>query len=103
MPKLFISDNFSTFRSEDERLLNFLRYNNIDWKYILPLSPWWGGFYERLIPLELLRENCEKNERYVVDIDTTVGKQEVVKSKSTRPRRNAAATGELIRRLMNDD
>ena len=49
VPKLFISDNFSTFRSEDERLLNFLRYNNIDWKYILPLSPWWGGFYERLI------------------------------------------------------
>ena len=33
---------------------------------------------QRLIPLELLRENCEKNERYVVDIDTTVGKQEVV-------------------------
>ena len=47
--KLFISDNFSTFRSEDERLMSFLRYNNIDWKYILPLSPWWGGFYERLI------------------------------------------------------
>ena len=58
---------------------------------------------QRLIPLELLREDCEKNERYVVDNDSTVGKQEVTKSKSTRPRRSAAATGELIRRIMNDD
>ena len=47
--KLFISDNFSTFKSQDERLVNSLRYNRIDWKFILPLSPWWGGFYERLI------------------------------------------------------
>ena len=23
--------------------------HNTDWKSILPLSPWWGGFYERLV------------------------------------------------------
>ena len=23
--------------------------NDINWKYILPLSPWWGGFYKSLI------------------------------------------------------
>ena len=57
---------------------------------------------QRLILLELLREDCEKNERYVVDNHSTVGKQEVTKSKSTRPRRMAAATVELIRRITND-
>jgi len=44
---MFISDNFTSFKSGD--LLNFLKDNEIKWKYILPLSPWWGGFYERLV------------------------------------------------------
>jgi len=44
---MFISDNFTTFKSGD--LLNFLKDNEIKWKYILPLSPWWGGFYMRLV------------------------------------------------------
>ena len=44
---LFIRDNFQTFISDE--LKNFLSFNDINWKYILPLSPWWGGFYERLI------------------------------------------------------
>ena len=26
-----------------------MQNNNIDWKVILGRSPWWGGFYERLI------------------------------------------------------
>ena len=46
---LFISDNFQTFVSD--KLKNFLSSNDINWKYILPLSPWWGGFYERLISI----------------------------------------------------
>ena len=44
---LFISDNFQAFVSD--KLNNFLSCNDINWKYILPLSPWWGEFYERLI------------------------------------------------------
>ena len=41
------SDNFQAFVSD--KLNNFLSCNDINWKYILPLSPWWGEFYERLI------------------------------------------------------
>ena len=44
---MFISDNFSAFKSNE--VVNFLRLNDINWKYILSLSPWWEGFYERLI------------------------------------------------------
>ena len=42
---MFISDNFSSFRSDE--VSKFLLLYNIDWKFILPLSPWWGGFLER--------------------------------------------------------
>ena len=45
---MFISDNFSAFKSNE--VANFLYLNDINWKYILSLSPsWCGGFYEHLI------------------------------------------------------
>ena len=44
---IFISYNFSAFKSNE--VANFLRLTDITWKYILSLSPWCGGFYERLI------------------------------------------------------
>ena len=46
-PETFISDNFKSFKSVI--LKKFLRNNKIDWKFILDRSPWWGGFYERLV------------------------------------------------------
>ena len=45
--KLFISDNFSTFKSRE--VTDFLRHYDISWEFILQKSPWWGGFYEKLI------------------------------------------------------
>ena len=41
------SNNFKNFQSEDVKV--FLRDNYIQWKFILERSPWWGGFYERLV------------------------------------------------------
>lgn len=49
LPRLFISDNFKSFKAEDVK--NFMRNNRISWKFILEKSPWWGGFYERLIKI----------------------------------------------------
>ena len=46
-PKLFISDNCKRLKSKD--IKSYLRKVNINWKFILEKSPWWGGFYERLI------------------------------------------------------
>ena len=47
IPKLIIHDNFKTFKSSDVK--RFMLYHGIEQKFILPLSPWWGGFYERLV------------------------------------------------------
>ena len=44
---MFVSDNFSSFKSDE--VSKFLLLHNIDWKFVLLLSPWWGGFYERLV------------------------------------------------------
>ena len=45
--KLIISNNFKTLKSV--RVKDFLRNNNIKWKFILERSPWLGGFYGGLI------------------------------------------------------
>ena len=47
--KLFISNNFSTFKSRE--VTDFLRHYGISWEFILQKPPWWGGFYEKLIRL----------------------------------------------------
>ena len=49
IPRLFISDNFKTFKSVDVK--RFCNTKEIVWKFILERSPWWGGFYERLISI----------------------------------------------------
>ena len=51
-----IHNNFKTLKSE--RVKDFLRNNNIEWKFILERSPWWGGLYERLIGIT---KSCLKN------------------------------------------
>ena len=48
-PRLFISDNFKSFKSLEVK--KFLRKLRIKWSFILEKSPWWGGFYERLIAI----------------------------------------------------
>ena len=45
--KLFIFDNFSTFKSR--KVTDFLRHYDNLWEFILQKSPWLGGFYEKLI------------------------------------------------------
>ena len=46
-PRFFISDNAKCFLGPE--LMNFLKTSEISWKYILEVSPWWGGFWERMV------------------------------------------------------
>ena len=47
IPKLFISDNAKCFIGKE--LKCYLNLIHTDWQYILERSPWWGGFWERLV------------------------------------------------------
>lgn len=46
-PNLVVHDNAKTFLAKEVK--TFLTQRGIEQKFILPASPWWGGFYERLV------------------------------------------------------
>ena len=57
-PRIIISDNAKVFKTtadwiktirKSEKLQDYLARENIRWQFNLAKSPWWGGFYERLI------------------------------------------------------
>ena len=44
-----ISDNATCFKNEELKLSEELLTMGIEWKYIVEASPWWGGFWERMV------------------------------------------------------
>ena len=45
----FYSDNAKTFVGVSKSLVSVFGENAPDWRYIAPRSPWWGGWWERLV------------------------------------------------------
>ena len=59
-PKLMVSDNAKTFKAtaqwlqsvfKDTKVRDLLQNEDIQWKFNLSRSPWWGGFFERMVGL----------------------------------------------------
>ena len=57
-PRLINSDNAKTFKAAkklldklatDHTFLEFLDHHRIIWKFNMPLAPWWGGYWERMV------------------------------------------------------
>ena len=78
-PKVLVSDNAKTFTCHAVK--RFLVDNKIEKKFILPASPWWGGFYERLVrsvklPLRKIlgkaRLSYEELETVLIQIEAVV-------------------------------
>ena len=44
-----ISDNATCFKNEEVKLSEELTSLQMKWKFIIEVSPWWGGFWERLV------------------------------------------------------
>ena len=55
MNKLFVQDNAKTFKSQDVQ--QFVCSYGIEWKFNMLRSPWWGGFFERMVRC---RKGCLK-------------------------------------------
>ena len=49
VPNLMVSDNATCFKSEEVRLNEELLRLRVKWQFIVEASPWWGGFWERLV------------------------------------------------------
>ena len=49
LPSVIYSDNAKTFVSIRKQLISIYDHTAPKWKMIAPRSPWWGGFYERLV------------------------------------------------------
>ena len=47
--KIIVSDHFKSFKSGE--LKSFVGSKGVIWDLILKHSPWWGGFYERLVAI----------------------------------------------------
>ncbi|XP_061717738.1 uncharacterized protein LOC133525496 [Cydia pomonella] len=86
LPKLIISDNATTFKLTADILTSgYCIANNIKWKFIPELSPWFGGFYERLIGLvkHCLKRTIDKHLMNTTQLTTVIKEVEAVVN--TRP------------------
>ena len=48
-PSIIYSDNARTFKGAAARLSSLFPSATPEWRFIVPASPWWGGFWERLV------------------------------------------------------
>ena len=49
LPSVLYSDNAKTFVSVANMLQKYFGMLSPEWKFIAPRSPWWGGWWERLV------------------------------------------------------
>lgn len=49
LPSVIYSDNAKTFISVANMLQQYFSMFSPEWKFIAPRSPWWGGWWERLV------------------------------------------------------
>ena len=49
LPRIMYSDNAPTFKGADSQLQRVYGHLAPEWRFIVPHSPWWGGWWERLV------------------------------------------------------
>ena len=79
LPQTIYSDNATNFSAASktmksiiggEEILAYSNSKNIEWKFITPIVPWHGGFWERLIGLtkQSLKKVVGKSFLYANDL-----------------------------------
>lgn len=89
VPSLIISDNAKTFTaaskflvklSENQMIGDYLSKLKIEWKFILEKSPWWGGFWERMVKVtkDALKKTLGKAKVSLEELQTVLVEVEAV-------------------------
>jgi len=85
LPSVFYSDNAKTFVSAARQLQQEYGPLSPQWKFIVPRSPWWGGWWERLIRSvkSALRKTIGVKCLSKIELETTI--QEIEACVNSRP------------------
>ena len=85
VPSVIYSDNGSNFIGGQKILSSYLGPCAPEWKFICPRSPWWGGWWERLVRSvkSALRKTLGKKCLKKVELETVL--YEVATSINSRP------------------
>ena len=80
IPAIIMSDNAKGFESEKKKIVATFGTDGPSWKNIAPLSPWWGGWWERLIGSvkQALRKSIGKKNLTLVELETCLVEVEMV-------------------------
>jgi len=85
LPSVFYSDNAKTFVSAARQLQQEYGPLSPHWKFIVPRSPWWGGWWECLIRSvkSALRKTIGVKCLSKIELETTI--QEIEACVNSRP------------------
>lgn len=79
-PSVIMSDNAKNFKFVSEIIRHSFGPDGPRWRFIPPLSPWWGGFWERLIGLvkQGLRKAIGRRNLSFMELETVLQEIEMV-------------------------
>ena len=74
LPAIIYSDNAAIFKAAQKQFSAHFGPHTPSWKYIAPISPWWGGWWERLIcSVKLsLRKTLGSHSFNRIELETTL-------------------------------
>ncbi|GFO25744.1 hypothetical protein PoB_005224900 [Plakobranchus ocellatus] len=96
LPSIIYSDNAKTFKAANSLLQSHFGKEIVCWKNICPLSPNWGGWWERLVGSvkSSLRKSLGRQTVNKVDIETIL--REIEACVNSRPLMHIAEKGKIL-------
>lgn len=92
-PSVVYSDNARTFKGACSLLQREMGHHTLIWKFSAPLSPWWGGWWERLI--RSIKSSLRKSlgQKVLCRIELETDLHEIEACINSRPLTYVEATG----------
>ena len=85
MPSVIFSDNARSFKAAAKEMLHSFGHLSPKWKYIVPRSPWWGGWWERMVRnvKSAMRKSVGRQSLTRTELETTL--HEIESCVNSRP------------------